>query len=150
MGNHDGKISRSEFSNYVMGTNYVRPAAAITTTSNYVKPVTAAVTNAYYPTAPAGVPATSITVQPQATSVFNAIDTNHDGKISRAEFSNYVTGTTSNYVMPAAPVATYSKPAASVATYSNAVAAPSYQYVQPQVQYARAPAVMPATSITVQ
>merc|ERR1711879_791785 len=71
------------------------------------------------------------------SSVFNAIDTNHDGKISRAEFSNYVTGTTSNYV----------KPAASIATYSNAVAAPSFQYVQPQAQYARAPA---ATSITVQ
>merc|ERR1712183_1219173 len=48
--------------------------------------------------------------------------------------------------MPAAPVATYSKPAASIATYSNAVAAPSYQYVQPQAQYARAP----TSSITVQ
>merc|ERR1712151_1346174 len=80
------------------------------------------------------VPATSITM-PQATTVFNTIDTNGDGKISRAEFSNYVMGTTANYV----------KPAASVSTYSNAVAAPSFQYVQPQAQYTRAPA-----SITVQ
>merc|ERR1711879_761953 len=97
--NHDGKISRAEFSNYVTGTtsNYVKPAASIATYSNavaapsfqYVQP------QAQYARAPA---ATSITVQPQATSVFNAIDTNHDGKISRAEFSNYVMGTTSNVV----------------------------------------------------
>merc|ERR1711879_724585 len=126
----DGKISRAEFSNYVTGTtsNYVRPAAPVTTYSNAV----AAPSYQY--------------VQPQATSVFNAIDTNHDGKISRAEFANYVTGTTSNYVMPAAPVATYVQQQPAVSTVFNtiettnyvkpAVAAPSYQYVQPQAQYA--------------
>merc|ERR1711862_900654 len=86
-----------------MGTtsNYVEPAASITTTSNYVKPQFS-----NYVTAPAAayVQPTSIAVQPQATSVFNAIDTNHDGKISRAEFSNYVMGTTttSNVVAPQA------------------------------------------------
>merc|ERR1711862_106588 len=111
-----------EFSNYVMGTtsNYVKPAASITTTSNYVKPQFS-----NYVTAPAAayVQPTSIAVQPQATSVFNAIDTNHDGKISRAEFSNYVMGTTttSNVVAPQANyynmLSNNVKPAAQIATY---------------------------------
>merc|ERR1712151_24939 len=61
-------------SNYVTGTtsNYVRPAASVATYSNAV----AAPSYLY--------------VQPQATSVFNAIDTNHDGKISRSEFANFI------------------------------------------------------------
>merc|ERR1711862_54625 len=118
--NHDGKISRAEFSNYVMGT---------TTTSNVVAPQAN-----YY-----NVPSYNVVQQPAVSSVFNTIDTNHDGKISRAEFSNYVMGTTSNYVKPAAPIATiladnYVKPAATVATYvqQQAVPAANSYYVQPQ------------------
>merc|ERR1711862_884110 len=112
--NYDGKISRAEFSNYVMGT---------TTTSNVVAPqanyynmpsynvVQPAVSNYVKPAAQIA----TYVQQPAVSSVFNTIDTNHDGKISRAEFSNYVMGTTA-----AAPVATYVQPAAN-----------SY-YVQPQ------------------
>merc|ERR1711862_795885 len=96
-----GKISRAEFSNYVMGTssNYVMPAASITTASNYAKPqfsnyVTAPAATTYVqPTSIAVQPAAnSYYVQPQAatTSVFDAIDTNHDGRISRSEFANFV------------------------------------------------------------
>merc|ERR1712032_300866 len=135
--NHDGKISRAEFSNYVMGTtsNYVKPAASIATYSNavaapsfqYVQP------QAQYARAPA---ATSITVQPQATSVFNAIDTNHDGKISRSEFSNYVMGTTSNVVQQPAVSSVFN----AIDTNYVTAAAPEYaNYVQPLQQLTRHP-----------
>merc|ERR1711862_894686 len=60
---------QAEFSNYVMGTTAAAPVAT------YVQPAA----NSYY-------------VQPQAatTSVFDAIDTNHDGRISRSEFANFI------------------------------------------------------------
>merc|ERR1712048_1498101 len=101
--NGDGKISKTEFANYITGaTNYVRPAATIATVapaSNYVtqpttfSTVASAANYVTQPTtfstvAPAANYVTQPTtyIQPAATSVFNAIDTNHDGKISRSEF----------------------------------------------------------------
>merc|ERR1712179_408210 len=70
--NGDGKISRNEFANYVSGTNYVQPAA----TRNYQ---------------PAQYPASNYVSAAPAT-VFNAMDANGDGKISRNEFTNFVSG----------------------------------------------------------
>merc|ERR1712032_1615082 len=65
-------------------------------------------------------------VQPATSTVFNAIDANGDGKISRNEFANFVSGA---YVQPAAPITT--------------IAAPSRSYMMPSAQ-----AVYPAPSAT--
>merc|ERR1711920_639928 len=80
---------------------------------------------------------------PAATTLFNTIDTNGDGKISQAEFSSYITGATNyvqpttNYIQQAPAVASYVQPASSVTI------APQYQIEAPATNY-----VKPAATIS--
>merc|ERR1712083_572894 len=139
--NGDGKISQTEFTNYITGaTNYVQPAANyVPAAQNYVKPAATISTVGraynYQPSVVQQAPAVARYVQPAASSLFNVIDVNGDGKISQTEFVNYITGAT-NYVQPAATTATVA-PAANYVTQPRtfATVAPAANYVSQPTTY---------------